>query len=107
MARELRRGGIYLLDVPSSDTQRPVLVLSRASLIGLLSTVAVAPIIATQRGSPTEVDLGIDEGLEDTACVNLCNIFTVRKNQLRNLVGSVSAAKMREVGKALRIACGV
>lgn len=105
MARELRRGEIWLLDMPRPDKRRPVLVLSRPSLIRLLNTVAVAAITSTLRGSPTEVELGVAEGLKHTSCANLCNLFTVQQSQLRTFVGSVGTAKMREVCRALVIAC--
>lgn len=106
MGRELNRGEIWLLDLPRPDKRRPVLILSRQSLIGLLHTVTVAAITSTLRGSPTEVELGETEGLKQTSCVNLCNLFTVRGEQLRTFVGSVSTEKMREVCRALSVACG-
>ena len=105
MASELNRGEIWLLDIPRPDKRRPVLVLSRPSLIHLLHTVTVAAVASTLRGSPTEVELGIDEGLKGTSCVNLCHIFTVNQNELRMFVGSVGKEKMQQVCKALTIAC--
>jgi mRNA-degrading endonuclease toxin of MazEF toxin-antitoxin module len=83
-----------------------VLVLSRPSLIGLLHTVTVAAVTSTLRGSPTEVALGVDEGLKGASCVNLCNVFTVRQDQLRTFVGTVAADTMQHVCRALAIACG-
>lgn len=106
MARQLNRGEIWLLDLPRPDKQRPVLVLSRPSLIRLLHTVTVAAVTSTLRGSPTEIELGIEEGLKRTSCVNLCNLFTVRQDELRRFVGSAGPEKMREVCRALVIACG-
>ena len=41
MARELNRGEIWLLDLPRPDKRRPVLILTRRRLIGLLHTVTV------------------------------------------------------------------
>ena len=41
MARELNRGEIWLLHLPRPDKRRPVLILTRRSLIGLLHTVTV------------------------------------------------------------------
>jgi len=105
MAERLNRGEIWLLDLPHPDKRRPVLILSRPSLIPLLHTVTVAAITSTLRGSPTEVELGIGEGLKQTSCVNLCNLFTVHQQGLRSFVGTVSREKMREVCRALVIAC--
>jgi mRNA interferase MazF len=105
MAERLNRGEIWLLDLPHPDKRRPVLILSRPSLIPLLHTVTVAAITSTLRGSPTEVELGIEEGLKQTSCVNLCNLFTVHQQGLRSFVGTVSRPKMLEVCRALIIAC--
>jgi mRNA interferase MazF len=105
MAERLSRGEIWLLDLPRPDKRRPVLVLSRPSLIPLLHTVTVAAVTSTLRGSPTEVELGVTEGLKQTSCVNLCNLFTVHQQELRSFVGTVSREKMLEVCRALAIAC--
>ena len=83
-----------------------MLVLSRVSLIQLLHTVTVAAITSTLRGSPTEVQLGIENGLKQPSCVNLCNVFTVRQSELRTFVGSVDSRVMNDVCRALAVACG-
>jgi len=106
MAERLNRGEIWLLDLPRPDKKRPVLVLSRPSLIGLLHTDTVAAVTSTLRGAPTEVELGLGEGLKQTSCVNLCNLFTVRQGELKAFVGTVSPEKMLEVCRALATACG-
>lgn len=106
MARELNRGEIWLLHVPRPDKRRPVLILTRRSLIGLLHTVTVVAITSTLRGAPTEVELGIAEGLKGSSCANLCNLFTVEQRRLRTFVGSVGADKMRQVCRALLVASG-
>ena len=106
MARRLNRGEIWLLALRRPDKRRPVLVLSRPALIGVLHTVTVAALTSTLRGSPTEVAVGLDEGLKGTSCVNLCNLYTVRQSDLRVFVGTVSPEKMRNVCQALALACG-
>jgi mRNA interferase MazF len=106
MAREVARGEIWLLNLPRPDHRRPVLVLSRPSLLRVLHATTVAAITSTLRGAPTEVAVGPEHGLKQTSCVNLTNVFTVRKSELRHYVGSLSGEKMREVCRALNIACG-
>lgn len=106
MAEPLSRGQIWLLDRARPDKRRPVLILSRPALVGRLHTVTVVAVTSTLRGSPTEVEVGVDEGLKHPSCANLCNLFTVRKSDLRVFVGSVSPAKMRAVCRALLIATG-
>lgn len=71
-----------------------------------LHTVTVAAITSTRRGSPTEVGLGVDEGLKGPSCVNLCHVFTVAQADLRQFVGTVAADRMKAVCSALAIATG-
>lgn len=106
MAERLARGQIWLLHLSPPDKRRPVLVLSRPSLLKLLHTVTVAAVTSTLRGAPTEVELGVEEGLKQTSCVNLCNLFTVQQDQLKTFVGTVRPDKMSQVCQALAIACG-
>lgn len=88
------------------DRRRPVLVLSRSALLRSLHTATVAAVTTTLHGSPTEVEVGVDEGLKSTSCVNLVNLFTVRQSGLRRYVGALGPDKMRQVCQALEIACG-
>ena len=106
MARRVSRGEIWLLQQDKPDKRRPVVVISRPSLIDVLNTVTVVAVTSTLRGSPTEVELGIDEGLKHTSCANLCNVFTVRKSQLATFVGKVRPSKMDEICRALIVAAG-
>jgi mRNA interferase MazF len=104
VASRLSRAEIWLPDRPRPDKRRPVLILSRPSLIAALHTVTVAAVTFTRRGSPTEVELGVEEGLENPCCVNLCNAFTVAQADLRRFVVTVGPAKMHAVCRALAIA---
>ena len=104
MAPRLNRAEIWLLTRPRPDKRRPVLILSRPSLIAALHTVTVAAVTSARRGSPTEVDLGVEEGLKAPCCVNLCNVFTVAQADLHQFVGTVSPAKMHAVCRALAVA---
>jgi mRNA interferase MazF len=104
MARRVERGEIWLLDRPKPDKRRPVLVLSRPALIRLLNTVTVASVTSTLRGSPTEVELGLEEGLKRTSCVNLCHVFTVPRHDLSTFVGTLGPEEMARVCAALAVA---
>ena len=104
MARRVARGEIWLFRFAASDHRRPVLVLSRDVLLDVLSTATVAAVTSTSRGSPTEVSLGIEEGLKKESVVNMTNVFTVRQSDLKRFVGSVSPDKMDAVCEALSVA---
>jgi mRNA interferase MazF len=75
-------------------------------VIGLLHTVMVAPVTSTMRGAPSEVALGVDEGLKHPSAVNLDHVQTVQQGRLLTYVGSLSSAKMRAVCRALAVATG-
>jgi mRNA interferase MazF len=106
MARRIARGEIWQFRFAPPDKRRPVLVLTRPSLLAVLHTATVAAITTKVRGSPTEVELGVEEGLKSESCVNLVNVFTVRQSDLRRFVGSVRDEKMRRVCRSLSIATG-
>ena len=88
------------------DKRRPVLVLSRNAVIESLHTVTVAAITSKQHGSPTEVEVGIAEGLKVVSCVNLVNVFTVRQSDVGEYVGELGPEMMARVCEALAIAVG-
>jgi mRNA interferase MazF len=106
MARRVKRGEIWLYEFRPPDKRRPVLVLTRQEVIGLLSTIMVAPITSTIRGAPSEVVVGIEEGLKARSAVNLDHVQTVEQARLVRFVGSVSAETMGRVCGALAIAAG-
>lgn len=106
MAREVSRGEIWRYRFAAPDKQRPVLVLTRQEVIGLLHTVMVAPVTSTIRGAPSEVVVGVGEGLKRESAVNLDHVQTVERARLSGYVGQVGPEKMREVCRALSIAVG-
>lgn len=106
MAQRLRRGEVWLYEFGRPDKKRPVLVLSRQQVIGLLHTAMVAPITSTIRGAPSEVVVGIGEGLKHDSAINLDHVQTVEQDKLRRRVGSLGADKMSDVCRALAIATG-
>jgi mRNA interferase MazF len=106
MARTVARGEIWLYRFRRPDQRRPVLVLTRQEVIELLETVMVAPITSTVRGAPSEVVLGISEGLKHTSAANLDHVQTVERARLVQYVGRVPPTRMKEVCRALAIAVG-
>jgi mRNA interferase MazF len=104
LARRVGRGEIWLYTFKPPDKRRPVVVLSRPDVIPLLSTVMVAPISSTPRGAPSEVVVGIDEGLKHDAAVNLDHVQTVAQAALGHYVGRLGRQKMAAVCRALAIA---
>ena len=104
MARRLSRGEIWGYEFAAPDKWRPVLILTRQEVIALLHTVMVAPITSTVHGAPSEVIVGMEEGLKAESAVNLDHVQTVEQSRLRRYIGHVSPRKMQEVCRALAVA---
>jgi mRNA interferase MazF len=106
VARAVNRGDIWLYRFKSPDKRRPVVVLSRQEVIPLLHTVMVAPITSVRRGAPSEVALGVEEGLKHESAANLDHVQTIERERLVTFVGTVGPDKMRQICVALAIATG-
>jgi mRNA interferase MazF len=106
MARGVKRGEIWYYAFSQPDKSRPVVVLTRQEVIELLHTVMVAPVTSKIRGAPSEVLVGIEEGLRHDSAVNLDHVQTVETSRLRRRVGQLGPDKMADVCQALAIATG-
>ena len=102
----MRRGEVRLHTFRPPDKRRPVVILSRDEVIGLLHTVMVAPITSTIRGLPSEVRVGQAEGLKEESVINLDHVQSVRRTDLGSYLGVLDDAKMRAVCEALSVATG-
>jgi mRNA interferase MazF len=83
-----------------------VLVLTRASAIGYLSRVTIAPITSAIRGVPSEIVVGPDDGLKHSCAINLHNVVTVSKDDIGRRVAQLGEGRMHEVCRALAFALG-
>ncbi len=106
MARSVRRGEIWLYQFKQPDKTRPVLILTRNSILPYLHEATVAPITSTIRGIPTEILVGTEEGLKKESAINLDHLQTVASQNLTTFIGTVSNEKMQAVLEALLFALG-
>ena len=106
MARRVARGDIWLYRFAPPDKRRPVLVLSREAALVRIRTAIVAPITSTIRGLPSEVRLGVEQGLKGECAANLDHLMTVPQDDLRLWVGRMGDECMREVCAAAEVALG-
>jgi mRNA interferase MazF len=88
------------------DKLRPVVVLSREDAIAVLHTIMVAPVTSTIRGIPSEVIVGVDEGLKHPSAVNLDHVQTVEKSRLLRHLGRVRGEPLVKLCQALAVAFG-
>ena len=106
MALGIGRGDVRLYRFAPPDKARPVVVLTRDSALGYLSTATVAPITSTIRGVPSEVELSEQDGMKGPCAVNLHNAVTVLQERLGRRVAQLTPARMREVCAALHFSLG-
>jgi mRNA interferase MazF len=104
VAREIVRGDIWLYRFAAPDKRRPVLVLSRPAALRYLRTAVVAPITSAIRGLPSEVLIGVDDGLKAPSAVNLDHLYTVAYEDLRQWLGRLDEDRMAQVCTALKVA---
>ncbi len=98
-----RRGDVWLADVPG-DKRRPVLVLTRDSVLPRLTTILVAPITTRVRQIPTEVRLGRSHGLDRDCVANFDNITPLPKRALVRRVGGLGQRDLAAACASARFA---
>ena len=98
-----RRGDVWLADVPG-DKRRPVVVLTRNSVLARLTTILVAPVTTRVRDIPTEVSLGQAQGLPRPCVANFDNIAPLPKRVLVRRVGVLAREDLRAACRAARFA---
>ena len=103
----MERGEVRWYEFQAPDKRRPVLVLTRTSVIHFLNEVTVAPITTTIRGIPSEVVLGMEDGLPQDCAVNFDHLQTVPRAKVGRLITSLSSEKMAQGSIALCFALGL
>ncbi len=103
----MKRGEIRWYKFSSPDKNRPVLILTRDSVLEYLGEVTIAPITTTVRDIPSEVFLSTIDGMPRDCAVNCDHLQTVSKGKLGSLITTLPRAKLAEVGRAIRFALDV
>jgi len=100
----MKRGEIRWYKFHAPDKKRPVVILSRNSVIEYLSEVTVAPITSTVRDIPSEVYLTKEDGVPQDCAVNCDHLQTISKSKLGALISVLSTDKLNQMAKAVRFA---
>jgi mRNA interferase MazF len=100
-----RRGEVWLADI-EGDKVRPIVVMSRTAVIRHLHSVVAAPITSTIRSIPSEVPVGLPEGLLHESVANFDNTQLVPRRFLIRRIGSLGDAKLTAACMALAQATG-
>ncbi|MBE0618904.1 MAG: type II toxin-antitoxin system PemK/MazF family toxin [Proteobacteria bacterium] len=100
----MRRGEVRWYKFARPDKKRPVLILTRDSVLEYMAEVTVAPVTATVRDIPSEVPLSSLDGLPRDCAINCDHIQTVSKGRLGPLIATLSQQRMEEVAEAIQFA---
>jgi len=100
----MKRGEIRWYKFKLPDKKRPVLILTRDSIIDCLNEVSIAPITSTIRDIPTEVLLSKSDGMKNDCAINFDHIQTVSKNKIGSVITNLSSIKLKKVKNAVMFA---
>jgi len=103
----MKRGEIRWYKFARPDKKRPVLVLTRDSVLAYLGEVTVAPITSIVRDIPSEVALSKDNGMPRDCAINCDHLQTVSKGKLGSLITSLPPTKIAAVARAIRFALDI
>jgi len=104
----LRRGDLFRVRRPGAGDprrSRVFAVVSRQALIdSRFSTVVCAPVYTRRDGLATQVELGIEDGLNHESSIHCDALVSLPKPMLTDFVGSLAPSRMRALDQALRVA---
>jgi mRNA interferase MazF len=100
----MKRGEERWYKFKSPDKKRPVVILTRNSILEYLGEVTVAPVTSTIRDIPREVLLTQLDGMHNDCAVNCDHLQTVSKAKIGSLITALSADKLCEVRNAISFA---
>ena len=103
----MRRGEIRWYRFSQPEKKRPVLILTRNSVLEYLGEVTIAPVTSTVRDIPSEVFLSKADGMPLDCAVNCDHLQTVSKGKIGSLITSLSNIKMDDVGRAVCFALNI
>jgi mRNA interferase MazF len=103
----MNRGELYRVSKPPGDPkqQRVCVIVSRQKLIeSRYSSVICALIYTSGEGLLTQVEVGPEDGLKHESWIHCDSLVSLRKSVLTNFVGSLSAAKIKQLDRSLALA---
>ena len=104
MAGPMKRGQVRWYKFAAPDKRRPVVVLTRDSVIEYLGQVTVAPITSTIRDIPTEVVLSKTDGVPRDCAINCDHIQTVAKGRIGPIITTLAPDKLDQLRTAIAFA---
>ena len=100
----MKRGEIRWYKFKAPDKKRPIVILTRDSILEYLGEVTIAPITLTVRDIPSEVFLSKKDGMQRNCAINLDHIQTVSKRKIGSLITRLSYEKIQQVREGILFA---
>ena len=100
----MKRGEVRWYKFKHPDKKRPVVILTRNSILEYLGEVTIAPVTSTIRDIPSEVLLSRLDGMHNDCAINCDHIQTVSKTNVGSMITSLSKEKLSEVRDAINFA---
>jgi len=97
----MKRGEVRWYKFKKPDKKRPVLILTRNSILQYLNAVTIAPITTTIRDIPSEVFLSQSDGMPRDCAVNCDHLQTVSTNKVGSIITTLNSKKMHQVAQAV------
>lgn len=97
----MKRGEVRWYKFKNPDKKRPVVILTRNSVLEYLDEVTVVPVTSTIRDIPSEVLLSRQDGMLNDCAVNCDHIQTVSKSKIGPLITTLSKDKLGEIRSAV------
>ncbi|MFO7573379.1 MAG: type II toxin-antitoxin system PemK/MazF family toxin [Gaiellaceae bacterium] len=101
----MKWGEVWWVEDPEAG-RRPHLVLMREAVLPVVHAVLAVPATRTIRGVPTEVDVGIEDGMPDDGVLSLDNLTLMPKAFFRERICALGPERMDDVCRALALATG-
>ncbi len=89
------------IHIANLDKPRPVVILTREGVRGVMTRVSIAPITSRSKGLPTEVPVGVRNGLEVGSAVSCDNITTIRATDIGRQVGWLLPEQEGDLARAI------
>lgn len=100
----MKRGDVRWYKFSEPDKKRPVVILTRDSVIPYIGEVTIAPVTTTVRDIPSEVLLDRTDGMPQECAVNCDHLQTVTKARIGSLLCTLSAGRLQELRTAVSFA---
>ena len=97
----MKRGEVRWYKFKSPDKKRPVVILTRDSILEYLWEVTIVPVTSTIRDIPSEVLLSKEDGIHNDCAINCDHLQTVSKIKIGSLITTLSKEKLNAILNAI------